>query len=124
MLASKLQSIGDRRNDHKRETYRAILRRARRRLLFYARGKNATYCVYTIPIWLPHRPLYDPSKATKYVSTKLRKEGLRVTPLTPNQIFVSWRSDDGDDGAATSSSSNKRKKRASLVVPMLNQLCA
>lgn len=95
MLLQTLQDIHADRKQHKKDTYRAILRLAKERVLFYARGRgsdtNTFFCIYTVPVWLPNRPLYDANKAATYVMKKLvKKEGLNVTKIAPNQLYISW----------------------------------
>lgn len=94
MLLETLQNIHADRKTHKKETYRAIFQLAKDRVLFYARGRGSDtdtfFCIYTVPVWMPNRPLYDANKAATYVMKKLCKEGLTVSKLTPNQLYISW----------------------------------
>jgi len=116
LLVTKLQRIGQERNEHKRITYKLLVERAKQHILFYARGCKKDFCVYTVPVWLPHRPLYDPTKATKYVAEKMRKQGLYVSRLSPNQLYVSWGVVDSVDYDDDGSGNGKARRSATSVV--------
>ena len=95
MLIDTLHGIAQGRKHYKKETYREILKLAKERVVFYAKGrgggeKGMQFCIYTVPVWLPNRPLYNSEKASKYVLRKLTAEGLYVSNITPNQLYISW----------------------------------
>ena len=90
MLINTLKGIQEEREGHKKETYKTILNLAKDRVIFYAKGKKKNFCVYTVPVWLVNRPLYDAEKAASYVQKKLTMEGLHVTKITPNQLYIQW----------------------------------
>lgn len=94
MLIETLKNIQSDRKGFKKETYREILKLAKDRVIFYAKGRGSDtdvhFCLYTVPVWLPNRPLYDSTKAANYVVKKMQAEGLNVVKVTPNQLYISW----------------------------------
>jgi hypothetical protein len=75
------------------ETYKQLLRQVQDRIR--ARSQNkATAIAWQVPPFVPGRPVYTVSHASRYVSEKLRRGGFEVSVAAPqadvHMLFVSW----------------------------------
>lgn len=109
-LVDELRTIHRQRKNHRRETYRCLVERAKERVLLYAKGtqggRRRVCCTYDVPLWLPNRPLYDAIRAAEYVVRKLRKEHLEVQRVD-RRLYIMW-SDTTPDAPSSSSLSSSR----------------
>lgn len=66
-----------------------IYDRLKNRINNFVRAKS-TFCIYTIPEFIPGYPLVLVDKTMVYLINKLRREGFIAEYIDKNNLYVSW----------------------------------
>ena len=78
------------RNHRKNAVYCEVLRLCHRRIRFMAK-RLQTWCVFSIPSFVPGLPRFNLDACTRYVCSKLRQNGFDLTFVPPQTLMVSWK---------------------------------
>jgi len=89
MQAKEIVQREKKRNDVKKETYKAMLEQFSRKIRTSSDLGNKN-CILTVPPFLVGFPRYDIAKAVLYMSRQLQRLGYIVNLVGPFDIKVEW----------------------------------
>jgi Family of unknown function (DUF5759) len=89
MQAKEIVQREKKRNDVKKETYKAMLDQFSRKIKTSSDLGNK-YCILTVPPFLVGFPRYDIARAVMYMCRQLQRLGYTVNLIGPFDIKVEW----------------------------------
>lgn len=89
LTAAEMQRVRTDRAAVNHATYKGILEKVYDRVRHHA-AMNRSDAVYAVPGFVPGRPMYDVTHATRYVAEKLRLGGFKVEARDDGSLAIDW----------------------------------
>jgi hypothetical protein len=89
LTAAEMQRVRTDRAAVNHATYKGILEKVYDRVRHHA-AMNRSDAVYAVPGFVPGRPMYDVTHATRYVAEKLRLGGFKVEVRDDGTLAIDW----------------------------------